>query len=251
MTVGEIDLRRGDGVSGLAEFGEHAVDHVITDPPFDARTHRTALEVGDWRRGDRSVGGALPFAHLEPDDVERIAAELARVARRWIIVFAAERQLELWSRSLEASGARFVRVGLAVRTNPRPQLSGDRPAPAADHLVIAHATGEAMRWNGRGRAARWDAPAARWDPGGQVHPCQKSVRLMRALLDDFTDPGELVCDPFAGGGTTAVACKELGRRFVGWEIEPGYHADALERIAAAQRELGAPAPVAKQGELLW
>ena len=66
----------------------------------------------------------------------------------------------------------------------------------------------------------------------QIHPTQKPLSLMRDLLGDFSDPGELVCDPFAGSGTTAVACKELGRRFVGWEIDPSYHALACARVLA-------------------
>lgn len=247
-----IDVRLGDGIAGLAELTDLTVDHVITDPPFDARTHRAAAESGDWRRGKREVRNALPFAHLEPIELERVAAELARVTRRWIVVFCAERQIELWARSLESRGARFIRVGAAVRTNPRPQMLGDRPAPGVDHLVIAHGRGEALRWNGGGRPGRWESPAARWDPGGQVHPCQKPLRLVRRLIEDFADRGDLICDPFAGSGTTAVACKELGRDFLGWELEPEYHASAVERIADAQPELFAdPLRVAEQECWPW
>jgi len=52
-------------------------------------------------------------------------------------------------------------------------------------------------------------------------------------LGDFSNPGDLVCDPFAGSGTTAVACKERGRRFIGWEISDVYHALACARVLQA------------------
>ena len=56
---------------------------------------------------------------------------------------------------------------------------------------------------------------------------------MRKIVADFTQPEDLVCDPFMGAGTTGIACIELGRKFIGIEIDPGYFDIACERIAAA------------------
>jgi site-specific DNA-methyltransferase (adenine-specific) len=233
-----IDLRLGDCLApdGLAGLPAGAVDVTLADPPFDKRVHRAALE-GGARGTGRAVRGELPFPPIDGETLARVAAELARVTRRWILVFAAERQIELWARALEAGGARAIRLGIAARRNPRPQMSGDRPAPAVDFIVIAHAAGERMRWNGGGRPARWASPVARFDPGGQLHPTQKPLALMRELVRDFTDHGELVCDPFAGSGTTAVACRELGRRFLGWELQEKFHAAAMRRLDGAREQL--------------
>ena len=231
-----IDLRLGDcfAISGLPSLADRSVDAIITDPPFDQRTHRAAVEVGPRVAGKRSVAGELPFPPLDAAKLVELAQHFVRVARRWIVVFSGERQTEAWATALEAHGARVRRIGLALRTNPRPQMTGDRPAPAADFLVIAHASPERSRWNGRGKAGVWKSPPARWDTGGKTaHPTQKPLALMRDLLRDFSNPGELVCDPFAGSGTTAVACKELGRRFLGWEISDVYHALACARVLRA------------------
>jgi site-specific DNA-methyltransferase (adenine-specific) len=228
-----IDLRLGNclAANGLSSLADRSVDAIITDPPFDARAHRAAVELGPRVAGKRSVAGELPFPPLDAAKLVELAQHFVRVTRSWIVVFSGERQIEAWAAALEAAGARVVRFGLALRTNPRPQMSGDRPAPAADFLVIAQAMPGRMKWNGRGKAGRWDSPAARWDTGGKTaHPTQKALRLMRGLVSDFSNPGELVCDPFAGSGTTAVACKELGRRFLGWEISDVYHALACARV---------------------
>src|SRR2546422_790005 len=85
----------------------------------------------------------------------RAASDFARLARRWILVFCAERQIEAWAAALEGTGARFVRVGLALRSNLRPQMTGDRPAPPCDFMVLAHSRGVRLRWNGGGRPAVW------------------------------------------------------------------------------------------------
>jgi len=233
-----IDLRLGNCLApdGLAALAAGSIDVAITDPPFDARTHRAALEAERPGRR-RKIGGALPFDALGEAELVRIAAELARVTRRWILVFSAERHVEAWAAALERAGARFIRLGFANRTNARPQMSGDRPAPAADPIVIAHGTGAPLRWNGGGRPARWDSPAARFDEGGQQHPTQKPLALMRALVADFSEPGEIVLDPFAGVGTTLVAAKLLGRRALGWEVNDVYHAAGLRRLSGTHEQL--------------
>ena len=65
----------------------------------------------------------------------------------------------------------------------------------------------------------------------RIHATQKPLKLMRELVELFTEPGELVLDAFAGSGTTGVACKLLGRRFVGFEQDEEIYATAQRRIA--------------------
>jgi modification methylase len=55
---------------------------------------------------------------------------------------------------------------------------------------------------------------------------------MEALVADFTDPGDIILDPFCGSGTTGVAAIRLGRRFVGIERDPTYAQLARDRISA-------------------
>lgn len=231
-----IDLHHGDAFEGLAGLADSSVGVTITDPPFDKRTHRAAVEGG--HAAVRCISLALPFAAFDANQIDAAAKQIVRVTRRWIVVFVAERQQELWTNALEVHGARFVRYGQAIRTNPRPQMSGDRPAPGADTIVIAHRVGiEKQRWNGGGKAGVWKSPAARFDTNRRgVHPAQKSIALMKSLVADFTEPGELVCDPFAGSATTGVACTELARRFVGWERDAQFYAIGLQRLRGAQSQ---------------
>jgi len=63
------------------------------------------------------------------------------------------------------------------------------------------------------------------------HPCAKPLRAWRWLLEKISEPGDLILDPFMGSGTTARACKDLGRRFVGIEIEERYCEIAIKRLA--------------------
>jgi adenine-specific DNA-methyltransferase len=63
-----------------------------------------------------------------------------------------------------------------------------------------------------------------------VHPNEKPTSVLKRLIDNATYEGSIILDPFAGSGSTLVACKETNRRFVGIEKNPGYHSKIQERI---------------------
>ena len=62
------------------------------------------------------------------------------------------------------------------------------------------------------------------------HPTQKPVKLIKHLLEIHSNPNDIILDPFLGSGTTAVACKELNRRYIGIEQSKEYCKIAEERI---------------------
>ena len=64
------------------------------------------------------------------------------------------------------------------------------------------------------------------------HPTIKPLSIIRNLVETSSKPNSLVLDPFIGSGTTAVACRELGRNYIGFEIDTAYHTKCLERLAA-------------------
>jgi site-specific DNA-methyltransferase (adenine-specific)/modification methylase len=74
-----------------------------------------------------------------------------------------------------------------------------------------------------------------------VHPTQKPLRVLRQLVEWGSRPGDLVLDPFMGVGSTGVAAVELGRRFIGIEIDPGYVDAAQRRLDAAQLKVASTA----------
>ena len=86
---------------------------------------------------------------------------------------------------------------------------------------------------------------------GKQHPTQKPLPLMRWCLG-FLPDAQLILDPFMGSGTTGVAATQMGRRFIGVEVEPKFFDVACRRIEAATRQadlfIERPAPV-KQEEL--
>ncbi len=69
------------------------------------------------------------------------------------------------------------------------------------------------------------------------HPTQKPLSVMRWILENYSQDNQTILDPFMGSGTTGVACKELGRNFIGIEIEPKYFEIAKRRIQNTMENL--------------
>lgn len=69
----------------------------------------------------------------------------------------------------------------------------------------------------------------------QLHPTQKPVALFEYLIRTYTEEGAVVLDNCIGSGTTAVACMNTKRHFIGTEIDPSYYKIACERAETARR----------------
>lgn len=77
-------------------------------------------------------------------------------------------------------------------------------------------------------------------PDASFHKCPKPLKLMLHLVEKYTRPGDVVIDPLSGSGTTAKACKILGRAWWGCEIDPAITALANARVANTQPPLFVP-----------
>ena len=77
----------------------------------------------------------------------------------------------------------------------------------------------------------------KFDRDRRLHPTQKPVALMEYLIKTYTNEGETVLDNCLGSGTTAVACENLGRKWIGIEKEEKYCKVAADRIEAEMKQL--------------
>jgi site-specific DNA-methyltransferase (adenine-specific) len=163
---------------------------------------------------------------------DAVALQIARVTRRWVLVFCNVEILHEWRVALEAGGLQWIRALVWVKPNAAPQFTGDRPSAGWESVVLLHRAGR-KRWNGGGRSGVFTHPIETGSYGRErVHPTEKPLPLMHELVSLFTDPGELVIDPFAGSGSTGVACQRLGRGFAGAELDAAMAQTARDRLAA-------------------
>lgn len=247
------ELRCGDCLdpeTGLASLGDRSVDHVITDPPYEAEAHTLARRIGKGGRGltAGSVAYVIDFGAITGDIRSSVARQSARVGRGWVLAFCQVEAVGEWRGALVQAGGRWARGMAWVKPCSAPQFTGDRPGMGHESIAVAWVGVGRMRWNGGGKHGVYVEPIPQARGGERLHPTLKPLPLMLALVSDFTDPGELIADPFAGSGTTGVACIRLGRRFIGWEREPKYFDVAVKRLRAAREQLRMTLDVEPMGE---
>lgn len=230
------------------------VDHIVSDPPFTKHVSAKAKQrEGLYNRQSGKVEpkpgrGALSFGGIEASE---LGPALVPFARRWTVLFTAIEQIGHYA---DACPEHWVRGCIWTKTNPSPQFTGDRPGMWGESIAVLHAPGK-KRWNRGGHAGIWHG--GRRNHGQpfdeQIHETQKPLWLMAELIEAFTDPGELVWDPYMGSATTGVACLLTGRRFLGHELQDGttetgvdYFTPAVERLRAA--ELGQPVSDHRAGQ---
>lgn len=234
-------LSRSNCLDSMRFLPDKSVDFVCIDPPYSRGVHASVRSAKRNELPDADLSECrtrrvvdLGFEHLRPEVRRAAAREFARIARGWVAAFSDIESCHLWRISLEAAGLPYIRTSVWHRLDGAPQFSGDRPASAVECITLAHPTGR-KSWNGGGKAGFYEFPIVlnrSGHRGSRVHPTQKPIELMLALIEDFTDADDLVLDGFMGSGTTGVAALQLGRRFIGMERDETHYKTACDRIAA-------------------
>ncbi|MCP4897028.1 MAG: site-specific DNA-methyltransferase [bacterium] len=208
-------------------------DHVITDPPYSEHTHKKQwIGAALTDKGKPRVGIAhteLGFEPITGLEAEQFAASIRVQCRRWAAVFCDLESISMWKAAIQRSDLDYVRACIWDKVDSAPQFTGDRPAAAAEAFVLAHPAGR-KKWNGGGGRNVYRYPVNGRERGPKIHPAQKPESLMRAIISNFTDPGELIVDPYMGAGTTLRVAKDLGRKAIGIEISERWCEAAARRM---------------------
>ena len=207
-------------------------DVMVCDPPYRKHVHDSASS-----QDQHTDGGVrhndFGFGAMTPELMAWLCQMAARV-RRWSIIYTDIESVADWKRELELAGATYIRTLPWVRWS-MPQLSGDRPPQGFECLVVAHGSNRGKKhWNGAGNLTHLAHLALR---GNGKHKTEKPLDQLLDLVSWFSDrgtldQGELVVDPCSGSGTTGLACKILGRRFAGCELDAEWAAKGNARIRA-------------------
>lgn len=217
----------GDALAVLPTLPDGCVDAVITDPPYSEKAHagaRTRTLTGhDAYSQFADSAPVITFDHIDEAAFIELCACCVTAAKRWVLMTCD------WRHASAAAGhfpGEFVRCGVWVKPDSAPQFSGDRPGTGWEAVAVLHRKGR-KRWNGGGLPAVWRCGIAR----DNDHPTQKPLKLVREWVRLFTDPGDLILDPFAGSGTTGVAAIAEGRRAILIEKDPKYAELCRKRVA--------------------
>lgn len=222
---GQVEYHLGDGLAGMAELDDASVDFVCTDPPYGMMQMADISKSGLAGLTGSPLRRNIDFdQQTEGEMVELYSSLMTHAARivkspGWVLVWLKAERLHLAEEAGTAVGLRYRHPMIWHKTNPVPRIRVQGPC-------IAH---EVAALFSQGPGAFYGTPPSKchtvithpaMSGAGRWHPTQKSLPLMRELVEWFSPPDGLVVDPFAGSGQTLRACNELGRRGIGWEIDP-------------------------------
>jgi DNA modification methylase len=229
----DVMLWHGDSRDLLARIPDASVDLICTDPPYNLGGYSTGNIDMSWRKSFNNDVAEWDRA-FEPADW---LAELRRVLKPTgtLFAFTSYNLLGRWHEAFDPAFDTFQFV-VWHKTNPPPKLRRAGFLNSCELIVACWDKGHT--WNfGRQRDMHnfIEGPicAGKERTKDPVHPTQKPLRVLRQLVEWGSNPGDLVLDPFMGVGSTGVAAIELGRRFIGMELEESYIGAARRRIDAA------------------
>lgn len=214
-------LDHADCFALMAGMDDLSVEAVITDPPYNAINRPAGLRAYDKGEADSA-----------PIDIDRLADEFTRLVRGTAYVWCSDEQYTAWTMAFKSRGW-STRKCAWTKTNPAP-IHGQLMWLSAIELCVFARKSKAPFHEFCARPV-WDGPSETREV--PWHPTPKPEWLMRRLVRASTNPGNLVFDPFAGSGTTGVACGLEGREFVGCDMNAEYVRRARHRIAGAYAQL--------------
>jgi len=205
----------GDCLEVMRGMEDNSVDLVLTDIPYDM-VNRDSAGLRNLNKGDADIMNISLAVFLK---------EIMRLCRGSIYIFCGFGQISEIALTFKDNKIN-PRLIIWEKTNPSPMngqvtwLSGVEPCVFAkfpNAVFNGHCKNTVLRY-----------PIKRNCTG---HPTEKNLDLFKELVDISSNEGMTVLDPFLGSGTTAVACKELGRNYIGIEISPEYCKIAEKRLS--------------------
>jgi len=231
-------LIHGDCLEKMAEIEDESIDMVLTDPPYGTTACKwdsiIPLEPM-WEQLKRVIkpNGAIVMTASQPFTSVLVCSNLKMFKYEWA-----------WDK-VRPSGFQIAKyrpmmrhenVVVFCKNSPvynRQMEKRDKPvsgrvASSSDSSPLAHNDGKRRTYTHKNPQSILQF--CKGSDGKYIHPTQKPVALMEYLIKTYTNEGDTVLDFTMGSGTTGVACKNLGRSFIGIEKDDEYFKLASERI---------------------
>ncbi len=270
--IGDCTLYLGDSLEIMAGLQDESVDLVWTDPPYgnennakgfsthnDKRGHSTLWTDGSsTRKGDIQAQAAIQ--NDDQDSMRRVIdGTLVHASRILKKDFSAACYCSMgggaegnpsytWiAERMNRKGMTFFHQVIWDKKNPG---TGWRYRRQHELIIVGMREGSKIAWPGGGTSTNPGSIAniisiSKPRRYGETHPNDKPPELVRKFLAVHTAPGDVVIDPFMGGGATGIACIQMNRKFIGIELDPKYFDLACANIEKASRQGALPLPDVK------
>lgn len=213
--IKENTIIHDDSLTVLRQMEDESVDAIVTDPPYGINY---VSQTGAKIKNDKA-----PFIWFLYDSFRVLKSGGAIICfTRWDVqqTFIDAMQLAGFKVKSEVIWDKVI----GGQGDVKAQFS-----PSHENIIFAIKG----KYSFPGHRPRDLVTFQKLNSSKMVHPTEKPVGLLTNLISSVTKPGDLILDPFAGSGSTLVAAKKTGRRFIGVELDDEYYQKARQRIEEA------------------
>ena len=207
---------------------DNSIDLIVTDPPYKITARGNAGNSGGMMQKKLSMKGKI-FEHNDIKPTEYIP-EFYRVLKDGSHCYIMTNHVNLQEMINVATecGFKFIKSLIWNKGN---KIMGQYYMSQFEYILFFR-KGKGKKINKCGTADILNVPnkKTKSEDGKNIHDTEKPLALMKILVENSTQEGETVLDPFMGVGAVPLACKELNRKFIGIELDDNYFDIAYNRI---------------------
>ena len=211
-----------DCLEGMKRIPDKSIDLIVTDPPY----------LVNYKTGHRKDKTHRFNKVILNDDNEQLIIDYINECYRILknnsamYMFCSSDKVDFFKQQLE-NKFKIKNMIIWIKNN---HTAGDlKGAFGRKYEIIFLVVKGVNHFNGKRLTDVWEFD--RVSGKKQLHQNQKPLDLIKQCIEKHSDDGDLVFDGFVGSGTTAIACKELNRNYIGFELDKGYYDIAIERIS--------------------
>ena len=211
-----------DCLEGMKYIPCKSIDLIVTDPPYKTTSRGSSGGTGGILKEEINKRGKV-FKHNDIEFNEWLP-ELYRVLKDTghAYIMSNNKNLKDMLMEIENVGFNIYKTLIWAKNSP---ITNMYYMDSHEYIIFCR-KGKAKRINNCGTKSVLNVD----NPRNKVHPTEKPVELMEVLINNSSQEGELVLDPFMGSGSTAIACINTKRNFIGFELDEKYYKTAVDRI---------------------
>ena len=222
-------LYNGDCLEIMDNIDDESIDLIITDPPYKTtKRGGTGNSGGMCKKKEFSNGnGGFKYNNVKSIDYISQFYRILKEGSHCYIMTNHVNLQEILNTATEC-GFHFIKSLIWNKGN---KIMGQFYMSQFEYILFFR-KGKGKKINKCGTADILNVPnkKTKGEDGKNIHDTEKPVELMKILIENSSQEGELVLDPFLGVGATAMACKELNRDYIGVELDEKYYNIACKRV---------------------
>lgn len=213
-----------DCLDGMRQLPDNCVDLVVTDPPYVIETSGAGI----YKQADKQYVKELN--NMKDGFSTQVLDELCRIMKKINIYFFCSQKQIIPLLDYFVKGKKCNWNLLTWhKTNPVPAC-GNKYLTDTEYILFFREKGVKIYGEFKTKFTYYITPLNQSDKKKYGHPTIKPINIVTNLIVNSSLENGIVFDPFMGSGTTAVAAKECGRNFIGYELDSDYYEICNKRL---------------------